>query len=219
MLQLKDIKYDYVAVDDQNAATYRLINPTGSIPTLVVQEQQSCPDQETSKPTIIWQSIAALEYLEERFPPSESRKGLLPPSTDPQGRATVRCLMNIIASDIHPLTTARVGRRIYEQFPCPASEAAAAMGNREWDSFWIQRGLADYERVVKDGRGTYSVGESITLADVCLLPAVWTAQRCGVSLDEFPTICRIVETLQCIEAVQRAHWRYQPDTPEEHRAS
>ncbi|PKX90112.1 uncharacterized protein P174DRAFT_332766, partial [Aspergillus novofumigatus IBT 16806] len=59
--------------------------------------------------------------------------------------------------------------------------------------------------------GTYSYGENITLADVCLLPAIWTAERYGLLLDGFPTICRIVEALHRVEAVQRAHWRCQPD--------
>lgn len=208
-LQLKDINYDYIAVDDQNTETYKALNPSGAIPTLVVQEA----DQIASKPTIIWQSLAALEYLEERYP----QKQLLPPAENARQRAAVRCLMNIIAADLHPLTTAKVRRRIYEQFPCPATEQAAATGNYEWDKFWIQRGLSSYERVVKDNNGTYSVGDNITLADVCLLPSVWTAQRYGVPLDEFPTICRIVMRLHCVGAVQRAHWRFQPDTPEEHR--
>lgn len=216
-LQLKDINYEYVAVDDQNAAAYKAINPSGSIPTLIVQNAQSPSDQKANKPTIIWQSLAALEYLEEKYPLSETRRGLLPPITDPEGRATVRCLMNVIASDIHPFTTARVRRRICEQFPCPASEIAAATGNREWDRFWIQQGLANYERVIKASSGTYSVGNNITLADVCLLPAVWTVARYGVPLDEFPTIRRIVEALHRVETVQSAHWRCQPDTPEEHR--
>jgi maleylacetoacetate isomerase len=217
-LQLKDIKYVYVPVDEPNAAAYKGINPSGLVPTLAVQEgQQPCSNQKASKSTVIWQSLAALEYLEERYPPSQTRNGLLPPATDPQGRATVRCLMNVIASDIHPLTTARVSRRICEQFPCPATETAAATGNCEWDKFWIEQGLAKYERVVKDSSGTYSYGDNITLADVCLLPAIWTAERYRLLLDGFPTICRIVEALHRVEAVQRAHWRCQPDTPEEHR--
>jgi maleylacetoacetate isomerase len=221
-LQLKGINYEYVAVDDQNATAYTSINPSGSIPTLMLQETQSLPDQEhspVSKPTIICQSLAALEYLEEKYPQSETQRGLLPLITDPRGRATVRGLMNIIALDIHPLTTGRVRRRIYEQFPCAGTETerATATGNREWDRFWIQRGLANYEYIAKDSSGIYSVGDNITLADVCLLPATWTAERYGVLLDEFPTISRIVMALDQVEAVQRAHWRCQPDTQEEHR--
>lgn len=169
-LELKEINYEYMTVDDQNTAAYKAINPPGSIPTLVVQETQSSSsdEQTSSKPTVIRQSLAALEYLEERYPQSETRIGLLPPKTDPEKRATVRSLMNIIASDIHPLTTARVCRRICEQFPGPATETAASTGNFEWDTFWIRRGLTNYERVVNEINGTYSAGEYITLADVCL---------------------------------------------------
>ncbi|KAJ5613051.1 maleylacetoacetate isomerase [Penicillium lagena] len=214
-IQLKDINYKYVAVNDQSAASYTAINPSGSIPTLVIQEPQSEEGAKNKPKIIIRQSLAALEYLEERYPPSARQRGLLP--LDTQDRATVRCLMNIIASDIHPLTTARVRRRIYEQFPSPAAEAAAATSNRKWDRFWIGRGFASYESVVQEKCGMYSVGDSITLADVCLLPAVWTAEKYGMSLDEFPTIKRIVDALHCVEAVQRAHWRCQPDTPEEDR--
>ena len=218
-LQLKNIHYEYIPVTDQNAATYKEINPSGSIPTLVIQEGLSSSDQRASKPTMISQSLAALEYLEETFPPSSTGKALLRPTTSPRDRATIRCLMNIIASDVHPLTTARVCRRICEQFPCPASETAAATGNIEWDRFWIRRGLAVYEDMIRDTSGTYSVGEDITLADVCLLPAVWTAERCGVSLDGFPGIVRVVGGLCRVEAVRRAHWRCQVDTPEGLRVS
>lgn len=218
-LQLKEINYEYIPVTDQNAATYKEINPSGSIPTLVIQETSSSSDQRANKPTIISQSLAALEYLEETFPPSATQKALLPPSTKPQDRATVRCLMNIIASDVHPLTTARVCRRICEQFPCPASETAAATGNIEWDRFWIQRGLAVYEDMIKDNGGTYSVGEDITLADVCLLPVIWTAERCGVSLEGFAGIVRVVGNLSRVEAVRRAHWKCQVDTPQGQRVA
>lgn len=210
-----------MAVNDQSEATYTVINPSGSIPTLVIQEPQSEEGAKNKPRIIIWQSLAALEYLEERYPPSARQRGLLPPIPDQQDRATVRCLMNIISSDIHPLTTARVRRRIYEQFPSPATEAAAATSNREWDKFWSWRGLASYESVVqgKCGCGMYSVGDSIPLADVCLLPAVWTAEKYGMSLVEFPTIKRVFDALHCVEAVQRAHWRCQPATPEDDRVA
>lgn len=208
-LQLKGIHYDYVSVD---TPAYVTMNPSRTTPTLVINEPRS--GEEADQRIIIWQSIAALEYLEDAYPTCRS---LLPPSSDPVGRATVRCLLHIIASDIHPLTTARVSRQIQAQFPCPAAETAAATANREWDAFWIRRGFDTYERVAKETAGRYSVGDNVTLADVCLLPSVWTAERIGIRLDEFRCIKRIVGVLQLEEAVQKAHWRCQPDTPEEHR--
>jgi maleylacetoacetate isomerase len=79
-------------------------------------------------------------------------------------------------------------------------------------------GLKAYEEVVKDSAGKCSVGDELTLADACLMPAMWNAERFGVDLTLFPTIGKIVEGLKDHPAVVTAHWQNQPDTPENLKA-
>lgn len=55
------------------------------------------------------------------------------------------------------------------------------------------------------------------MADVCLVPAVWGAERIGLALQGYPTIRRVAGALEREEAVRSGHWRAQEDTPEELR--
>jgi maleylacetoacetate isomerase len=81
----------------------------------------------------------------------------------------------------------------------------------------IVDGLRAYEAVVAGSAGRFSVGDQITLADLCLVPAAWGAERVGVDLGLFPVISGIVRNLEAEEAVKLGHWRTQGDTPEEFR--
>ncbi|PYI11370.1 maleylacetoacetate isomerase maia [Aspergillus sclerotiicarbonarius CBS 121057] len=202
-LQLKSLPYSSIPInllknehhDPQNTT----LNPSASVPTLIIQ-----PPDPTQPPTIIPQSLAALEYLEETHPEAYP---LLPPSTDPISRATVRTLANIIACDVQPVTNMRILKRV----------APLGVDRTAWSKELVEDGFRAYEEIVAKTAGVYSVGDGITLADVCLLPAVWGAERVGVEVGEFPTIMRVRGNLEGVEAVRRAHWRNQEDTPEEFR--
>lgn len=95
------------------------------------------------------------------------------------------------------------------------------LGNspEQWNKEIMTEVLQAYETMAKDSAGQYSVGDNITLADVCLLPAVWNAQRYGVDLDAFPIITKTSENLSKHPAFIKAHWQNQPDTPEDLRAN
>jgi maleylacetoacetate isomerase len=75
-------------------------------------------------------------------------------------------------------------------------------------------GLLAYEAIASNTAGKFSVGDQVTLADVCLVPAVWGAQRWGVDLNQTPVLMRVYENMSKIEEVDRAHWQRQEDTPE-----
>ncbi len=79
-------------------------------------------------------------------------------------------------------------------------------------------GLVAYEKLVQKTTGKFSYGDSITLADVCLVPAVWGAQRFGVELENVPNVMKIFTAMSRLDAVKRAHWNSQEDTPAELRA-
>lgn len=198
-LHLKNIPFDSVYVnllrDEQSTPTHRAINPSGTIPALVIP----C----VSGPLTITQSMAALEYLDEAFP--DTGPALLP--SDPDARALVRTLASIIACDIQPVTNLRILKRVA---PLGADRAA-------WSKELIEDGLRAYEAIVSRSAGTFSVGDSITLADICLVPAAWGAERVDVDLTGFPVTNRIIQNLENEEAVRKGHWRTQDDTPEEFR--
>ncbi|MCJ1448555.1 MAG: hypothetical protein MMC23_009072 [Stictis urceolatum] len=171
------------------------MNSSKSVPTLQVSGTRDLN---------ISQSIAALEYLEEAYP---SQTPLLPPTNDTAARAIVRSLANIIACDIQPITNLRVLKKVKKLGGVPD----------DWSKDFMERGLEAYETLAAPIAGKFSVGDKITLADVCLLPAVWNAQRNGVDLSSFPTVRRVAEALEKEPAVLKAHWKSQPDTLEEFR--
>lgn len=180
----------------QSSEEYGGVNPSESVPTLVVAE-------EDGQRVIIQQSIAALEYLEESRPDLAQ---LLPSSA--RERAAVRQLVNIVASDIQPVTNLRVLQQVKKL----GAEAS------QWQREWMLRGLLAYEKtMVRQGVGKYSYGASITMADVVLAPAVDGALRFGVDLEQMPNVQRVYAELQQLPALKLGSWRAQPDTPKEFR--
>ncbi|CEO60724.1 Putative Maleylacetoacetate isomerase MaiA [Penicillium brasilianum] len=199
-LHLKNIPFTPIFVnllrDEQSSPANRTINPSGTVPTLLITQG--------SDTVTITQSLAALEYLEEAFP--DNGPSLLPSS--PQDRALVRTLAQIIACDVQPVTNLRILKRVA---PLGADRAA-------WSKDLIEDGLRAYETIAVKSAGRFSVGDQITMADVCLVPAVWGAERVGVDLSGFPVVDRIMKNLEQEEAVRKGHWQTQPDTPEDLRA-
>ena len=85
-------------------------------------------------------------------------------------------------------------------FSSEASGEDQGTVNRQWDLYWIRPGLGVYEQLVVHTTGLYSVGDQITMADVCLVPELWTALRYGLELEEYPTISAILQRLVAVEA-------------------
>lgn len=210
-LNLKSIKPTYtyinlVAPIDHSAShlnpAYHAINPSRSVPTLTV----TSPGEKA--PITITQSISALEFLDEAYPNTYQ---LLPPVSDPVARATVRTLVEIIASDTQPVTNLRILKRVRAL----AGEDAGA----QWARELLQEGLAAYEVICAKTAGRFSVGDRVTMADCCLIPAVWGAERYGVDMEQLPTVKRVAANLAGLEEVKRAHWQRQEDTPESLRGN
>ncbi|UKZ95885.1 uncharacterized protein TrAFT101_010697 [Trichoderma asperellum] len=202
VLNLKGIEYDMQTVNllkgEHLSSEHKARNPNLTVPLLL----RTTSDGNVFK---VGQSLAAIEYLDETLPQSYQ---LLPPISDPEGRAVTRTLAGIVACDLQPVTNMRIMKRIRGLGGSP----------EQWNKEIMTEVLEAYEMTAKDTAGQYSVGDNITLADVCLLPAVWNAQRYGVDLDAFPIITKISENLSKHPAIIKAHWQNQPDTPEELRA-
>jgi maleylacetoacetate isomerase len=198
-LDLKNItptyKYVNLIKNEQSSEEYSRINPSLAVPTLIITK--------TSGPTTkLTQSIPALEYLEEAYP---NLRPLLPKEAD--ARATVRTLAAVIASDVQPLTNLRMLKKVGDLGGDKAAYAKEIM----------TAGLRAYEAIAKESAGRFSVGDEVTLADVCLVPAIWGAERFGVDFGEMPTVRGVYERLGELDEVKKAHWKRQEDTPVELR--
>ncbi|KAJ6440604.1 glutathione S-transferase [Purpureocillium lavendulum] len=206
-LNLKGIKYDLVPVnllkDEQLSESHRALNPSATVPLLIVRGGGSGADDDDQQTGVkIGQSIAALEFLEETH---QQGPALLPPASDARGRAVVRSLAQIIAADTQPPTNLRIMRRV------------RAMGGsaEEWNKELMTEGLRAYEAVAREHAGKFSFGDTLTIADACLMPAVWNAERFGVDVKGlFPTVAKIAAVLEEEPAVKAAHYFRQPDTPD-----
>lgn len=198
-LNIKGVSYDQVPVNllknEQTSEKHRQLNPSGSVPLLVCHNEAGGHFK-------IGQSVAAIEYLDEVHPQHP-----LLPRDDPKARALARTLAAIVACDIQPVTNLRILRRVREMG-----------GDAEvWIRELAASGFEAYEAVAKESAGVFSVGDEMSIADACLVPAIWNAQRFGVELEAFPTVRRIMEALERETAVVSARYSRQPDTPEELR--
>lgn len=147
---------------------------------------------------ILTHSTAILEYLEEIVPTPR----LLP--VHPVMRARVRAIVDTIVADIQPIQNMRVLKYVGEN-------------HMEWGKHWIEEGFAALERYLKETHGLYCVGDEVTLADVCLVPQVFNANRFHVDVQQFPLINEISSRLSELPAFKSSHPYVQPDCPEELR--
>jgi maleylpyruvate isomerase len=194
-LNLKGLTYQSVPVHllksggEHLQHSYRAINPGAMLPSL--QDGDA----------ILTQSLAILEYLEEVYPDI----ALLP--GDALGRARVRALALTVACDIHPINNLRVLK--YLSGTLQLSEEAKA----EWYRHWVQEGLGIIEaHLARDSQtGTFCHGDTPTVADCCLIPQVFNAQRFKVDLSAYPTIAEIHGRCVELPAFISAHPEQQPD--------
>ena len=197
-MNLKEIPYEPTLVNivkgEHKSEDYGKINPLNFLPSLQIK---SGPAAGTS----LTQSVAIMEYLEENHPDTTP---LLPPKSDVAGRAHVRALVNVIACDVQPVTNERILKRV----------AADGGNDKEWAHWLMTDGFAAYEQLAAPTAGKFSYGDNITMADICVVPAVWRAVRFNVDLNNYPTMKRVFEAMSKEDAVVKAHWKNQPDCPE-----
>ena len=192
-LNLKDVTYEAVPVDLRPGAhrqpDYLARNPQGLIPAL------------DDAGTVIGQSLAVIEYLEETHP----WPPLLPRS--PLDRARVRSMALAIACDVHPLNNLRVLK--YLRSPLGQDEEAVDT----WYRHWIAEGFRGLEEEARraSGDGRHMFGTEVTLADVCLVPQMFNARRFKCNVEAFPTLCAICGHLEALPPFARAAPDAQPD--------
>ena len=185
-LNLKGLVYEYIAVDLRKNAhqseAFKALNPQGLVPALVDGDQ------------VLTQSVAIIEWLEERYP----TPALLP--ADLNDRAHVRALAAVVGCDIHPVNNKRILDTLRASFG--ADDAAI----NHWCGTWISAGFEALEALLQadKDRGDFCFGKAPGLADVYLVPQVESARRFQVDLTPYPAIVAIDKACSQLPAFARA---------------
>ena len=191
-LNLKRLKYEpvfvHLAKGEHRQPQYAQVNPQALLPTLELDDG-----------TRLTQSLAIIEWLEEKHPTPP----LLP--KDPFAKARVRSLSYLVASEIHPLNNLRVLQHLKR-----------ALGQTQeqidtWYRYWIADGLAKLEAELAGSSGQFCHGDSPGMADCCLAPQIFNAKRYASDLAPYPRTMRVFENCMKLEAFDRAQPSKQPD--------
>uniref|UniRef100_A0A3Q3A164 Maleylacetoacetate isomerase n=1 Tax=Kryptolebias marmoratus TaxID=37003 RepID=A0A3Q3A164_KRYMA len=175
---LKGIEYDQVPVNLIKDGGQQLKEQYKAL-----NPMQQVPAVEIDGITLS-QSLAVIQYIDETRPGPR----LLP--TDPKARAQVRIISDLIASGIQPLQNLYVLQKIGAE-------------KVQWAQHFINRGFQALEPILKQISGKYCVGDEISMADICLVPQVYNAERFKVDVEQYPTIKRLNETLLETEAFKK----------------
>lgn len=187
-LSVKGLSYKAIPLSmtkgggQQLLAEYRALNPQGMLPSLVDDD------------FVLTQSLAIIEYLDETYPTPP----LLP--AEPRQRARARQLAQLIVGDIQSLTNLRV--LTYLRSMLGTSDVNRSL----WYRHWLLEGLDALELWLTAESGErYCVGDSVTVADLCLVPLLHSARRFALALDDFPRLCEVEEACLALPAFQAAH--------------
>ena len=194
-MNVKGLDYEpaYVSIPqmEHRSPEYTAINPQGLVPALLEDGR------------VVAQSLAILEFLEERSP----RPALLPAGL--HERAYVRALAQVIACEVHPLNNVRVLKYLDRTLALPEE------GRLAWYRHWTADGLATYEAMLERWQlsGDFSCGDVISLADVCLVPQIYNARRYACPLEPYPRTMAIAARCEGMDPFIRAFPDTQADAP------
>mgnify|MGYP006107324799 CR=1 FL=1 len=196
-LHLKNIDCESVSVHlvknggEQYSEEYTALNPTHLVPTLI--------DKTVNGELVLNQSMAILDYLDNQYPQSP----LYPESI--YDKAQVQALALDIACEIHPVNNLRVQQYLVKKLAIDELDKSA------WSHYWMGIGFTALEEKLKKLSGEYCYGDHITIADLCLVPQVYNANRFKVDMSKYPFINSIVERCNQIPAFIKAMPENQED--------
>ncbi len=205
-LSLKKIPCEYVSVDllsdETDSPEQRARNPLGYVPVLQILEASGGSNRpelkgpgddptdqihaSNGKPKYLTESLAIIEWLDELFP----TPSLLP--GDSYQRAKIRQLAETINAGTQPIQNPTVA----------LFHSSNPEEQKKWNLHWIRNGLTAYEFLIQETAGVFSVGDTLTLADLCLIPQIYNALRQGILLSEFPRIEKIYQAAILTESCQ-----------------
>ena len=196
-LNLKGLAYEAQPVSlpkgDHRRPDYARVNPQALVPMLELDDG-----------TRLNQSLAIIEFLDEKYP----QPPLVP--KDALARARVRSLALLIACEIHPLNNLRALNYLRNNLGLLEEQVNA------WYRHWIAEGLAKLEAELTQtpGTGRFCHGDTPTMADCCLVPQIFNAKRYKSDLAPYPSAMRVFEQCMQLEAFDRAQPSKQADANE-----
>ena len=190
-LALKGLAYDYKPVhlrkNEQFSESYAAVSAARLVPLL------------RDGGHTLTQSLAIMEYLEETHP----EPPLLP--RDALGRARVRALACDIACEIHPLNNLRVLRYLVRDLKVSEED------KNRWYRHWVETGLEVVERQLVAAPAAFCHGGTPTMADCCLVPQIFNAQRFDCRLEHVPQVMRVFEACMKLPAFEKTRPEACPD--------
>lgn len=199
-LNIKGLEYEHHSVHlvkdggEQHKPDYKALNPQALVPTLVDDN------------FVLTQSMAILEYLEEKYP--------MPPilPQDIKQRAFVRQIAMVNVADIHPLNNLKVLNHLSNELGVTQAQ------KKEWYHKWVHQGFEALEKIIARSpyyTGNFCCGDSVTMADICLVPQVYNAHRFEVPMAGYPLISAIEKKCLALDVFKSASPESQPDAPTE----
>jgi len=189
---LKGIEHSIKPVNllkaEHKSEAYLAINPQGLVPALKLADGR-----------VLTQSTAILEYLES----TQANAPLLP--SDPYDAAIVRSWVNQIACDIHPVNNLRILKYLSGEL------GVEEESKNNWYKHWIELGFTALEEQISEG--PFCFGDTVSLADVYLVPQVYNAKRFNVDMSQFPKISAICDHCNSLDAFIQAMPENQIDAP------
>ncbi|MEZ5673745.1 maleylacetoacetate isomerase [Thalassovita litoralis] len=191
---LKGLEYEFESVHlksgQQKAPEFAAVNPQKLVPALITDDGQE-----------LYQSLAIIEWLDETY----GGAALIP--ADKDLRAQVRAFAQVIACEIHPLQNLRVLQYLRNDLSLGEDAVNA------WLARWLGDGLQACEDILqkRGGASRFCFGDEPGLADICLVPQVFSAQRFNVDISHLTRINAIYEQCQLLPAFADAHPKNQPD--------
>lgn len=193
-LYLKNIPFQYIPIHllknggEQNSESYKKLNPEGKVPCL------------THNSHTITQTMAILQYLEDICP----RPALFPHPLKTQ----IIGISEIVNSSIQPLQNLNVLKYLKKRWQITEFE------KKKWIQFWIQEGLSSVEKKIQENKQSpFTLGRSLTAAELFIIPQIHNARRFNVNLKNFPRLLILEKICQALPAFQKAHPDVQPDSP------
>ena len=194
-LNLKGINYEQAPIHlrrgggEQLMPAYRAINPQALVPAL------------EDGGRILTQSLAIIEYLDEKYP----NPPLLP--KEPADKALARGMALVIACEVHPIQNLRVLKHVKASYNQTDEQV------NKWAQHWIDLGLSALQEMVaaQPKPGKFCFGDTPTLADICLIPQLGNARRYGCDLAKYPAILAIEKNCNALPAFANAAPEKQPD--------
>ena len=180
-ISYKARKVDLLAKDHKSAAHLDL-HPQGLVPVLTIDGHN------------FTQSLAILDYLDQT-----RELGLLP--NDPTKRAKIMALAHTLAVDVHPVCNLGVVQHVSEL----VGENNTSV-KEDWMKHFILPGLCAFERqLAQFDLSPFVDGNSPGLAEICLIPQLYNADRWNVDYSNCPKLKALAASCQQIKAFYDAH--------------